>query len=145
MTPDSASSRFANAQASFKRGVNKALWMVGGALVLAFVIAMLVMTYGTYSTGVRAGTIVKVSKRGYLMKTYEGQLSVAITGGTNEGTIPMAQMWDFSVRASDTEVVEKLESAALKGERVRLGYDERYVTLPWMGDTKYFVTRVEGE
>ena len=38
---------------------------------------------------------------------------------------------------------QQLEEVALSGERVNLYFVKRYMTFPWRGDTKYFITKVE--
>jgi hypothetical protein len=99
------------------------------------------ITFGYYSEGKRGGFVVKLSKRGYLLKTYEGVLNV---GGIYEGGGTLnAEQWDFSVGGSRKEVVRKLEEAIKSGRRVSLTYQEKFFTLPWNGDTQYFVTDVE--
>lgn len=107
-------------------------------------IALLVLIYfffGSYSTGSRAGTIVKLSQRGVAFKTLEGQLNLG--GLTSESGSPASSLWDFSVDNGDKEVITALEEANLNGHRVKLYYNEKFYKLPWRGDTKYFVYKVE--
>lgn len=96
------------------------------------------VTAGHYSTGSRAGTVSKLSERGYVFKTYEGVLSEG--GFSGETGALQARYWDFS--AKDEAVVEKLQRAMATGERVTLKYNEKFFQFPWNGDTKYFVTDV---
>lgn len=114
--------------------------LIIGVLLLAAVVAF--GTFGVYDEGVRAGMVLRLSKKGILFKTYEGQLNLQ-TFGALKGTSPIAESFDFSVDADDTELIKQLEQAALSGERVNLHYIKRYWVLPWRGDTKYFVTSVE--
>jgi hypothetical protein len=90
-----------------------------------------------YSEGFRAGIVLKVSRKGVLFKTYEGQLNL---GGLN---LDRDNLWEFSVADEDTLVIQRLEEAALSRERVELIYEERYIQVPWRGDTKYFVRDVK--
>lgn len=98
--------------------------------------------WGVYDEGVRAGTVLRVSKKGIVFKTYEGQLNLE-TFGALRGASPIAEAFDFSVEGDNTGVIQDLQQVALTGERVNLHYKKRYLTFPWRGDTKYFITRVE--
>jgi hypothetical protein len=98
--------------------------------------------WGVYDEGVRAGNVLRISKKGMLFKTYEGQLNLQ-TFGALKGANPIMESFDFSVEASSDEVLRELEQVALSGERVNLHYIKRYATFPWRGDTKYFITKVE--
>lgn len=108
-------------------------------LIVIFAIVYWVCTF-TYSDGSRSGVLIKISYKGYLFKTYEGELNVGgITAG--EGTIMPTNIWKFSVR--DKSTYDKIDS--FQGKKVILHYDEIIYNFPWQGDTKYFVTSVEQE
>lgn len=114
-------------------------------LIIVVVIAIGVIAigyFGVYDEGVRAGIVLRLSKKGVIFKTYEGQLNLQ-TFGALKGTSPIAESFDFSVESDDKEVIQELEAVALSGERVNLHYVKRYWIFPWRGDTKYFVTKVE--
>jgi hypothetical protein len=84
----------------------------------------------SYSTGERAGFLQKVSNKGWICKTWEGELSlVAMPGAAPEKFL-------FTVR--DESVALKVSAAA--GKRVTLNY-EQHKGLPssCFGDTDYFV------
>lgn len=100
------------------------------------------MYWGVYDEGVRAGTVLRISKKGMLFKTHEGQLNLQ-TFGALKGTSPIMESFDFSVEGNEEQVLKDLESVALSGERVNLHYVKRYAIFPWRGDTKYFITKVE--
>jgi hypothetical protein len=88
----------------------------------------------SYSTGERAGFLQKVSNKGWICKTWEGELSlVAIPGAAPEKFL-------FTVR--DEAVAQKVNAAA--GKRVTLNY-EQHKGLPssCFGDTDYFVVDVK--
>lgn len=91
--------------------------------------------FGTFSNGDRAGVVIKISQRGYLFKTWEGEMNLNDQGNTIE-------KFEFSVEDNQTKVIEDLKDAALTGERVRISYVERYRAFSWRGDTKYFITNV---
>ena len=98
--------------------------------------------FGTYSEGVRSGVVIKVSKKGFIFKTYEGQLNL-LTFGASKSQNLVAENFDFSVPTYETDVIKTLEEVSLSGERVSLHYVEKFVTLPWRGDTKYLIVKVE--
>jgi hypothetical protein len=106
-------------------------------------VAFLSLAYwGVYDEGVRAGTVLRISKKGMIFKTYEGQLNLN-TFGALKGANPIMESFDFSVTPNDEQVIKDLQAVALSGERVNLHYVSRYLTFPWRGDTKYFITKVE--
>jgi len=82
-----------------------------------------------YSTGSRTGYLVKLSTKGYVVKTMEGQLNL---GGLENGIL---ETWAFSIR--DKALYHELES--LEGKKLRLEYEEVNNSFFWMGDTDYFV------
>jgi hypothetical protein len=112
------------------------------AIFLAVVFGILYyLTFGYYSEGKRGGFITKLSNKGYVFKTYEGELRM---GGLYEGDGTMnSSEWIFSVSGKNKDAIAKLEEAIKNGHRVSLTYEEKFFTLPWNGDTKYFVTNVE--
>jgi len=114
-------------------------------IILVILLGIFALTYfGIYDEGVRAGNVVRVSKKGVVFKTYEGQLNLQSFGAL-KGASPFAETFDFSVEKSKPEVVRELEAVALSGERVNLHYIKRYAKFPWRGETKYFITGVERE
>jgi uncharacterized protein YwgA len=88
--------------------------------------------YATYSEGVRSGELIKISSKGVLFKTWEGEISQGISG---------AQIFKFSVLDKDEKVIEQLKE--FQGKYVKVTYVERYRTFPWWGDTNYFITEVQ--
>ena len=84
----------------------------------------------SYSEGERVGVLQKFSRKGWLCKTYEGELALYVVGGV------APQIWNFTVR--DPQVAQRLN--AFIGERVRLHYEEhRGLPTSCFGDTPYFV------
>ena len=110
-------------------------WFFGvvllGALGLAGWIAL--MLNWSYSEGERAGYVQKLSKKGWICKTWEGEIALVSMPGT------VAEKFEFTVR--DDAVAEQINASL--GSRVTLLY-QQHIGLPtscW-GDTQYFVTRV---
>jgi hypothetical protein len=92
----------------------------------------LVLTW-SYSTGERAGWIQKLSKKGWVCKTWEGELAmISMPGATPEKFY--FTVWDDAVAQRVNQVM---------GKRVTLHYEEK-VGLPTscFGETRHFVTRV---
>jgi hypothetical protein len=87
----------------------------------------------TYAMGERAGYIQKISKKGWLCKTWEGELAMANLPGT------MPQIFTFTVRSDS--VAHVIEQNA--GKQVALTYEQhRGVPTSCFGETEYFVTKV---
>lgn len=112
------------------------------AVVAIIIGVFLFYNYAVYDEGVRAGIVVRISKKGVIFKTYEGQLNLESFGALR-GTNPIASTFDFSVSGSDENVIKDLEAASLSGERVNLKYIKRYGSFPWRGETQYFIVQVE--
>ena len=104
-------------------------WAVTGLAALV-VLYTLFMLWWSYSEGERAGILQKFSKRGWICKTYEGELAMYVVGGV------APQIWNFSARNEAT--VAELTRAV--GRQVRLRYTE-HPGLPTncFGETDYFV------
>ncbi|MDZ7266979.1 MAG: hypothetical protein ONB48_05595 [candidate division KSB1 bacterium] len=102
-------------------------------LILVSLYTWLMLTW-SYSSGERAGYVQKLSKKGWIFKTWEGELALATVPGV------MPEKFYFSVR--DDAVAEKINRTM--GKRVALSY-EQHVGLPvdWFGETEYFITDVK--
>jgi len=111
----------------------KILFSIIGIILLSSIGYMSFTYYGNFSVGKRSGKIIKLSKKGYVFKTWEGLLN---TGLQNE---PFA----FSVDDSQKEVIKDLEEAAKNDEHVTLHYEQKFVKYAWRGDTDYFIVSVE--
>lgn len=111
-------------------------------ILLAGIAWLSFLYWGTYEEGVKAGKILQISEKGMLFKTYEGKINLE-TFGALKGASPIAESFDFSVESDQKELIKELETVALSGERVNLVFIKRYIKVPWRGDTKYFVVRVE--
>lgn len=98
--------------------------------------------FGSYSEGTRAGTVVKVSKRGTFFKTYEGQLNMESFGAVSSSK-QLNEIFEFSIPKDNDSIFKLLQEVALSGERVNVRYHEKYISVPWRGDTKYFVDGID--
>ena len=88
----------------------------------------------SYSVGERAGYVQKFSKKGWICKTWEGEMAMVTMPGT------VAEKFFFTVRSD--EVAQRI--GATVGSRVVLTYDEhKWIPFSCFGDTGHFVTGVK--
>lgn len=88
----------------------------------------------SYSSGERAGYVQKLSQKGFLCKTYEGELILVSMPGTQ------AEKFYFTVK--DPKIAQKINETV--GKRVRLTY-EQHIGVPTscFGETSYYVNDVK--
>ena len=86
----------------------------------------------TYSSGERAGYVQKFSKKGWLCKTWEGELAMA--------NLPGAMPEKFAFTLHDDAVAAQINEAM--GRRVTLSYEQKVGLPSCFGDTPYWVTQV---
>ena len=113
-----------------------------GKVLLGFIFAVMLGFIGftwltlhwAYSDGERAGFLQKFSRRGWICKTWEGEMAMVTLPGT------VAEKFLFTVR--DHDLAQQLNAAI--GKRVTVHYEQRkWIPTSCFGDTEYFVTRVE--
>jgi hypothetical protein len=110
-------------------------WLL--SLVLIGLVGISVYTWAmlnwSYGSGERAGYVQKFSNRGYICKTWEGELAMVSMPGT------MSEKFLFTVR--EDAVAQKIN--ANLGKKVALKY-EQHIGLPTtcFGDTEYFVSDI---
>jgi hypothetical protein len=104
--------------------------------VLLFAVFTVVAVNWSYSEGERAGTLQKLSRKGWLCKTWEGELMQP----TAPGVAPT--IWHFTIRGAET--ARKVEAGL--GLRIVLRYREhKGVPTTCFGDTRYWVDSVRIE
>lgn len=88
----------------------------------------------SYSKGERAGYVQKFSQKGWLIKTWEGELTLVAVPGS------MPEKFFFTVR--NDELAKRINTSV--GKRVAVSY-EQHKGLPsnWFGDTEYFVKEIK--
>jgi len=87
----------------------------------------------SYSEGERAGYVQKLSKKGWLCKTWEGEIAMV----TMPGAIPEK----FSFTVPDDRIADEINTLA--GQRVVLHYQQhKYIPFSCFGETEYFVDQV---
>lgn len=92
----------------------------------------------TYSKGTRSGLLNKVSYKGVVWKTYEGELNMGSITTRNENGI-IGNTWAFSIWRDD--IYDQLQD--YQGQPVKLYYRQKFKAMPWQGKTDYFVYKVE--
>ncbi len=111
-------------------------WLAGAVAVALLAIGL--YTWATlswsYSDGERAGYVQKFSRKGWLCKTWEGELAMVSIPGS------MPEKFYFSVR--DATVAEQINRTI--GQRVALSYQQhKGVPTRCFAETEYFVTTVK--
>jgi hypothetical protein len=108
-----------------------ALWLVPLALVVLAAGWIALMLAWSYSAGERAGWVQKFSRKGWICKTWEGELALVTMPGTAQEKF-LFTVWDDAVAAQINQAM---------GKRVSLHYEEK-VGLPGscFGETRYWVT-----
>ena len=114
--------------------VKRALW----TLLLLVVVLGSAWTWvalnWAYSDGDRAGVLQKFSRKGWLCKTWEGEMAMV----SMPGTAP--EIFNFSVRSD--AVAEKINRSL--GKRVAISYEQhKGVPTRCFGETEYFITDVK--
>jgi len=117
------------------RAKNWLVWFIGFIVVLVALLAgytWLVLNW-SYSTGERAGYVQKFSQKGWLCKTWEGELAIVAIPGS------LPEIFRFTVR--DDKVAAAIN--AQMGKRVSIAY-EQHVGIPstCCGETGYYVSKI---
>jgi hypothetical protein len=122
---------------TFSLQLSRKAKLIIAAIVVVPVVAFALYTWSslayTYSHGERAGYVQKFSKKGWLCKTWEGELAMVSIPGT------MPEKFYFSVR--NDSIAEVINQSM--GKRVALVYDQhKGVPTSCFGETEYFVDGV---
>ena len=95
---------------------------------------VLVISYWSYSSGERAGWVQKFSKKGWLCKTWEGEMAMVSMPGTTSEKF-LFSVWDDDVAAQINKAM---------GKRVSLRYEQKVgIPTDCFGETDYFVTQIK--
>lgn len=113
---------------------SRALWITLAVLVLLPTLYFWAALSWSYSSGERAGWVQKLSHKGWVCKTWEGELALVSTPG--------APVEKFAFTVHDDAIAADINR--LMGHRVALHYEQK-VGLPTecFGETRYFVTAVK--
>ena len=119
-----------------QQGLGLVAWLglIAILAVLLFASYIWLMLSWSYSRGERAGWVQKLSEKGYICKTWEGEMAMV----TMPGSIP--EKFLFTVR--DDAIAEKIK--AVMGKRVAIDYEEHIgLITSCFGDTGHFVKDVK--
>ena len=111
--------------------------------VLASSVLFLTACGQNYSNGSRVGVVNKLSHKGLVFKSWEGEMNL---GGfrnktdDNGNTSVVANTFAFNVQ--DEEVVKRINESMRKGERVELVYQQWFIN-PFTQDSDYTITEVK--
>ncbi|MBI2730398.1 MAG: 6-phosphogluconate dehydrogenase [Sphingobacteriales bacterium] len=114
-------------------GFKRILWSIILILLLTGIFLGYWFYYNPYSEGERKGTLIKISRKGNVFKTFEGEMWLSCRQTVN------AEKFLFSI---GTEVVAD-SLIKLQDECVQLKYKEYRLSLPWRGDSHYVITGYE--
>jgi len=120
-----------------RRGLKRKTKLILLAIFLAPIALFVLYTWAAlswdFSDGERAGILQKFSEKGWICKTYEGELAMTSVPGV------MPVLWAFSVR--DDAVAQQLRDAI--GQHVAVHYTEhKGIPTECFGETSYFVDSV---
>lgn len=93
----------------------------------------------TVQKGQKSGIIVKVAKEGSLWGTYEGEI---ILGGLENATGVSGRAFFFTLGQFKSNLVKQAEFAMQNNKHVVISYYCDAFTLPWSGETKCFVNKI---
>jgi hypothetical protein len=119
--------------ARFGRRLRNALLVLCAAAVALTALYLVVATRWSYSSGERAGYVQKFSRKGWVCKTWEGEIAMANLPGA------MPELFPFTVR--DEAVAAQINT--LLGARVVLGYEQHLGLPSCFGETQYWVNSVK--
>ncbi|MEO0044061.1 MAG: hypothetical protein RL329_3509 [Bacteroidota bacterium] len=111
--------------------------ILASVAAFCFLIWGLFLMYYNYSSGSRGGIVRKLSHKGFIFKTWEGELDM-----TNYAAMGANNIWYFSVCEDEAEVIKQLQDAEANHKRVSLYYKEKLRKFAWRGETKYFIDKV---
>jgi hypothetical protein len=106
---------------------------IPATFVILFAVYTWISLHWSYAEGERAGYVQKFSRKGWLFKTWEGELAMVTLPGV------MPEKFYFSV--PDDSIAAQINQTL--GRRVALQYEQhKGVPTSWFGDTEYFVVAV---
>ncbi|MDE3249347.1 MAG: hypothetical protein KGO82_11840 [Bacteroidota bacterium] len=105
-----------------------------GYLVLALVLSGALIVYWNYynvfSDGERKGVLIKITKKGNIFKTWEGEMWLSCRQMVNP------EKFLFSIQ--DKGLADSLEN--LQDQCIQVKYSQYRKTIPWRGDSEYIIT-----
>lgn len=90
--------------------------------------------------GQKSGIIVKVAKEGTLWGTYEGEM---VLGGLENASGVSGRAFHFTLGQFNSDLVKQADVAMQNNRHVIISYHCDAYTLPWSGETKCFVNKID--
>lgn len=105
-----------------------------------------------YSDGDKAGSVTKISRKGYFCKTWEGQINLGgmrketqiVGSGKDISTVEntVVNTWDFTVEESHKDLIPIIQKYLESGQRITLHYHQEVLTFCRSDSDNYFVDSV---
>lgn len=109
------------------------MWRISLLIILVLAFLAYWFYYNTISDGTRTVYLVKISHRGNIFKTYEGEALISI--GASPQTSLTTDKFIYSVTSK--RLYDSL--TRYEGQKLTLKYRQYRRTLPWRGDSEYIV------
>jgi hypothetical protein len=117
--------------------MKKVLGIIIGVVVLGLVIFFSMRYYFVFGEGVKAGTLNYIVRKGYVFKTYEGEM--ILTGLQSKAPNSM-QSNEFTFSIDDAALAQRLMLNS--GREMQVHYKEYLGSVPWRGYSKFIVDSV---
>lgn len=92
-----------------------------------------------YSNGSRVGYVRKLSEKGLIWKSWEGEMMLTAPAGVMMANV---DTFSFSLDPKDTALVRKINEAMISGERTELTYHQYFIS-PWWYSTSYLIADIK--
>jgi len=112
-------------------------WLITLLVILLGVFIVMKYFY-TYSEGYRAGLLQKFSNKGFIFKTYEGELILSSVASSKDVALASEK---FLFTMVNKDLVRQFDT--LQGQSVILHYIQKGGAVFWRGDSKYLVDSVK--
>ncbi len=112
----------------------KVLLISISSLLVIFAVFIFIRYYFVFGEGVKAGELNYIVYKGYVFKTYEGNL---IQSGIRSRTAGSIESYEFKFSVEDQAVADSLMHCS--GKQLELHYKEYLKPLPWRGVSEYVV------
>ena len=115
----------------------KIVWTILGIVIIGLGTFVFFKYYFVFGSGVKTGTLNYVVHKGYIFKTYEGEMILSGVTSKRPGTIQSNQ---FLFSVDNKRLAEQL--MRMGGKEVELQYKEYLGALPWRGYSKFVVDSI---
>lgn len=125
-------------QSNKSNGLSSFMRWIGLILLLVLALFCWWKYFYTFSDGYRTGLVQKLSHKGNLFKTYEGELVLSSIASTSSVTLASEKFY-FTV--SNDSIAKLLQN--FEGRQAKLHYEQKNGKLFWRGESEYIVDAVE--